>query len=146
MNKRCVYGLLGCAAWLAGCGAPPEKSGDQSRPGAAGSGIEMAAVPAGSFAMGSANQDEPDQKLHQVQVSAFFIDKYPVTQEVYEKWMGKNPSLWRGARNPVEQIRWREAAAFCNARSRAEGLRLAYDTNTWACDFDADGYRLPTEA
>jgi len=106
----------------------------------------MAAVPAGSFEMGSADQDQPDQKPHKVHVSAFFIDKYPVTQEVYEKLMGKNPSLWQGPRTPVDAIRWPDAAAFCNARSRAEGLQPAYDTNTWACGFDADGYRLPTEA
>ena len=143
---RCVYLLLGFAALLGGCGAPPEKTGEQPRPTATTSGIEMVAVPAGWFEMGSANQDEPDQKLHKVYVSAFFMDKYPVTQEAYEKLMGKNPSLWQGPRNPVEQIRWRDAAAFCNARSRAEGLQPAYDTNTWACDFDADGYRLPTEA
>jgi formylglycine-generating enzyme required for sulfatase activity len=96
--------------------------------------------------MGSPGQDEADQRLHKVSVSAFLIDKYPVTQEVYAKLMGKNPSLWKGPRNPVDQIRWPDAAAFCNARSQAQGLQPAYDTNTWACDFEADGYRLPTEA
>ncbi len=146
MNKRVCLLVLGCAALLSGCGASPEKTGGQPRPMTTASGIEIVAVPAGSFEMGSANQDEPDQRLHRVQVSAFSIDKYPVTQEVYEKLTGKNPSLWQGPRNPVEQIRWRDAAAFCNARSRAEGLQPAYNTNTWACDFDADGYRLPTEA
>jgi formylglycine-generating enzyme required for sulfatase activity len=131
---------------LGGCGASPEKTGEQARPLATNSGIEMVAVPAGWFDMGSANQDEPDQKLHKVHVSAFFMDKYPVTQEAYEKLMGKNPSLWRGPRNPVDQIRWPDAVAFCNARSQAQGLQPAYNTNTWTCDFDADGYRLPTEA
>ena len=145
-GPRGVYLLLSFAALLGGCGAPPDKTGEQPRPTATTSGIEMVAVPAGSFEMGSRDQDEPDQRLHKVYVSAFFIDKYPVTQEVYEKLMGKNPSLWKGPRNPVDQIRWRDAAAFCNARSRAQGLQPAYDTNTWACDFDADGYRLPTEA
>ena len=138
--------LLGGAALLGSCGGPPEKTGGQPRPVGAASGIEMVAIPAGWFEMGSANADEPDQKLHKVYVSAFFMDKFPVTQEAYEKLAGKNPSLWQGPRNPVEQIRWRDAAAFCNARSRAEGLHPAYDTNTWACDFDANGYRLPTEA
>ena len=106
----------------------------------------MVAVPAGSFEMGSANQDESDQKLHKVYIGAFYMDRYPVTQENYEKLMGRNPSLWKGALNPVDQIRWPDAGAFCNARSQAEGLQPAYDTNTWACDFNADGYRLPTEA
>ena len=74
------------------------------------------------------------------------IDKYPVTQEEYEKQMGANPSHWKSPQNPVEQIRWRDAAAYCNARSRAEGLPPAYDPQTWECDFAAAGYRLPTEA
>ncbi len=46
----------------------------------------------------------------------------------------------------MERVRWREAAAFCNQRSEAEGLRPCYDPKTWACDFTANGYRLPTEA
>jgi formylglycine-generating enzyme required for sulfatase activity len=46
----------------------------------------------------------------------------------------------------VERVRWREAAQFCNLRSAAEGLKPCYDPKTWACDFTADGYRLPTEA
>ena len=145
-GPRCVYVLLGFAALAGGCGAPPDKTADQPRPASTISGIEMVAIPAGSFEMGSPDQDEPDQRLHKVSVSAFLIDKYPVTQEVYEKSMGKNPSLWKGPRNPVDQIRWPDAAAFCNARSQAQGLQPAYDTNTWSCNFDADGYRLPTEA
>jgi formylglycine-generating enzyme required for sulfatase activity len=64
----------------------------------------MVAVPAGWFEMGSSNPDEPDQKLHKVYVSAFSMDKYPVTQEVYGKLMGKNPSLWQGPRHPVERV------------------------------------------
>ncbi len=138
--------VVAVAALLAGCDGPPGKTGDQPKPITNGSGIEMVAIPAGSFDMGSADQDESDQQRHKVHLSAFVIDKYPVTQEAYEKLIGKNPSLWKGPRRPVEQIRWRDAAAFCNARSLAEGLQAAYDTNTWACDFDADGYRLPTEA
>jgi formylglycine-generating enzyme required for sulfatase activity len=60
--------------------------------------------------------------------------------------MGKNPARRKGEQNPVERVRWREAIAFCNARSAAEGLRPCYDVKTGACDFAADGYRLPTEA
>ena len=35
---------------------------------------------------------------------------------------------------------------FCNKCSELDGLTPCYDLNTWQCDFDADGYRLPTEA
>jgi formylglycine-generating enzyme required for sulfatase activity len=47
---------------------------------------------------------------------------------------------------PAEQMRWTDAALFCNERSRAEELTPCYDEASFACDFDADGYRLPTEA
>jgi formylglycine-generating enzyme required for sulfatase activity len=131
---------------LCGCGAAGDAPAPDGREVTTTAGIEMVAIPGGEFQMGSDDPDEPDQPLHKVRLSGFWIDKYPVTQEQYEKLMGKNPSHWQGAANPVDQIRWRDAAAFCNARSRAEGLRAAYDPKTWECDFAADGYRLPTEA
>jgi formylglycine-generating enzyme required for sulfatase activity len=48
--------------------------------------------------------------------------------------------------HPVVNVTWYGAAAFCNYRSRAEGLDECYDPLTWECDFLRDGYRLPTEA
>ena len=108
------------------------------------SGIEMAQIPAGRFTMG--DEKEVDAKPHEVAVSSFYIDKYPVTQEQYKKVMGENPSRWKGDKNPVEQVRWSDAVKYCNARSLKEGLRPCYDLQTWQCNFGADGYRLPTEA
>jgi formylglycine-generating enzyme required for sulfatase activity len=104
----------------------------------------MILIPGGTFIMG--DKDEVDSPPHEVTVSAFYIDKYLVTQEQYEKLMGDNPSRWKGKTNPVEQMRWSDAVRFCNARSKAEGLEPSYDLNTWKCNFDANGYRLPTEA
>jgi formylglycine-generating enzyme required for sulfatase activity len=111
-----------------------------------GSAVEMVAIPGGTFEMGSAEADEIDQPRHTVYVSPLLLDKYPVTQEKYEQLMGVNPSHWKSPKRPVDRVRWRDAAAYCNARSRAEGLMPAYDPTTWECDFAADGYRLPTEA
>ena len=68
--------------------------------------------------------------------------------------------------NPVNYVSWYDALVYCNKRSRAEGLTPCYSikqsTNpdnwgtvptewddTWdaaTCNFDANGYRLPTEA
>ena len=87
-----------------------------------------------------------DAKPHDVSVSAFLIDRTLVTQEEYEKAMGDNPSRWKGPKNPVEHVRWSDAVRYCNKRSELEGLRPCYDLNTWKCDFEANGYRLPTEA
>ncbi len=147
LRLRCAYLALALpAAALCGCGGPSTPGKDASQALTTAGGIEMVALPGGWFEMGAGDADEPDQQLHKVFVSPFAIDKYPVTQQEYEKLMGANPSHWKGPQNPVEQIRWRDAAAYCNARSRAEGLQLAYDPKTWQCDFEADGYRLPTEA
>jgi formylglycine-generating enzyme required for sulfatase activity len=126
-----------------GCGSPSAPPADS--PTAVG-GSEMVPLPGGWFQMGSSDEEETDQPLHKVYVSPFWIDKCPITQEEYQQRMGLTPSHWKGPQQPVEQIRWRDAAAFCNARSKADGLQAAYDPNTWQCDFQADGYRLPTEA
>ncbi|MDD2331463.1 MAG: formylglycine-generating enzyme family protein, partial [Candidatus Cloacimonetes bacterium] len=67
------------------------------------------------------------------------------------------PSNWKGDNLPVEQVTWYDAIAYCNKRSLKEGLKPAYsiggNTNpsnwssgTISCDWNASGYRLPTEA
>ncbi len=108
-------------------------------------GQEMVLVPAEYFTMGDNRKDEPDERAHKVYVSAFYIDTRLVTQADYEKVMGANPAKWKGASHPVEQIRWTQAAEYCNARSKLEGLEPAYTPRTWECNFEAGGYRLPTE-
>jgi len=108
------------------------------------SGMEMVQLPAGRFTMG--DEKEIDAQPHEVVISSFYIDKYPVTQEQYKSVMGENPSRWKADKNPVEQVRWSDAVKFCNARSLKEGLQPCYDLQTWQCNFDANGYRLPTEA
>jgi formylglycine-generating enzyme required for sulfatase activity len=107
-------------------------------------GTEMVQIPAGRFTMG--DEKEVDATPHEVSISSFYIDKYLVTQEQYEKVMGGNPSRWKGDKNPVEQVRWSDAVKYCNARSVKEGLQPCYDLQTWECNFEANGYRLPTEA
>ncbi len=106
--------------------------------------VEMVLVPGGWFQMGS--DQEEDETPHRVHVSSFHMDKYEVTQEDYERVVGKNPSRWKGAKKPVDQIRWVDAVRYCNARSRSEGFDPVYDESTWQCDYNANGYRLPTEA
>jgi formylglycine-generating enzyme required for sulfatase activity len=107
----------------------------------------MSPIPAGSFLMGDADGADDEKPAHSVRVDAFLMDRYEVTQEQYERLAGReNRSRFRDPRRPVERVSWGEAALFCNARSRAEGLTLCYDEDTGKCDFAADGYRLPTEA
>ena len=106
----------------------------------------MILVPAGEFAMGSGQGKDDERPVHNVWVDSFWIDKHEVTQSCFARLTGKDPSHFKGAENPVERVPWGDAAWYCNHRSRAEGLEPCYDEETGACDFRANGYRLPTEA
>ena len=41
------------------------------------------------------------------------VAKHEVTQELWEKVMGENPSKWKGKRNSVELLSFAEAVDFC---------------------------------
>jgi formylglycine-generating enzyme required for sulfatase activity len=114
--------------------------------------ISLVRIEGGTFTMGSPsneperNSDEGPQ--HQVTVSAFYMGKYQVTQAEYEAVMGTNPSDFKGSNLPVEYVWWYDAVEFCNRLSQQEGLTPAYTisgTNV-SCNWNANGYRLPTEA
>jgi formylglycine-generating enzyme required for sulfatase activity len=105
---------------------------------------EMVSIPGGAFAMG--DKEQSDAPVHTVKIGPFQMDKNLVTQALYQRVIGSNPSRWKGDGNPVEQVRWSDAVRFCNKRSELEGLKPCYDLKTWQCDFGASGYRLPTEA
>ena len=128
--------VLNCAAAL-GVEAPKEIKTE--------SGVAMIALPGGTFTMGDPD-GEIDETPHAVTVGAFAIDKHEVTQEEYERVVGDNPSKVIAETNPVEQVRWSDAVRYCNERSRLEGLEPVYDLKTWKGNFEANGYRLPTEA
>jgi formylglycine-generating enzyme required for sulfatase activity len=148
---------------LDGCGqsgpALPNEPGGQGAARQAGalssveittpSGVYMVYVPGGEFLMGS-NQGDPDEApAHKVKVSAFLMDKFEVTQEMFAKAQMPNPSHWQESpQKPVERVRWRDAQRYCNERSLLEHLKPCYDEKTvdWDCDYGANGYRLPTEA
>ena len=108
-------------------------------------GLEMVVIPAGSFVMG--NDSVPDESpAHKVWISSFWMDRREVPQEQFRKYQMSDPSHFKGPGQPLEKINWTDAAMFCNERSMAEGLTPCYDEKTWVCNFDANGYRLPTEA
>ena len=50
------------------------------------------------------------------------------------------------ANDPMVEVSWYGAAAYCNWRSQQEGKEQRYNLSTWDCDFSKHGYRLPTEA
>lgn len=120
--------LLALSILLAACDAQP------STPAAG-----VAVLPKFSPASGGT--------LHQVPgEGSFYIDVHPVTQELYQKVMGVNPSKQKNPSAPVSGVQWVDAARYCNKASEMDGLKPCYDLKTWDCDPAADGYRLPTEA
>jgi formylglycine-generating enzyme required for sulfatase activity len=62
-------------------------------------------------------------------------------------WNGSTFGVVEGkANHPMVNVSWYGAVAYSNWRSAMEGRTPSYDTSTWACNFSANGYRLPTEA
>lgn len=47
---------------------------------------------------------------------------------------------------PMHHVSWYGACTYANWLSTRDGRAPCYDPTTWDCDFDADGFRLPTEA
>ena len=105
--------------------------------------LEMVAIPAGSFVMGSPESEpaslDDESPQHEVTIEPFFMGRYPVTQAQWqavaglpqiERSLNSNPSEFKGGFRPVEQVSWQEAAEFCARLSAYAGRE----------------YRLPTEA
>jgi formylglycine-generating enzyme required for sulfatase activity len=151
-----VLGVLGVVVLFAACGqrgseSPPTatpldaatvKKQQQENADALGVdveitnsiGMKLALIPAGEFMMGSPESEKDrssDEYQHKVRITKpFYLGVYEVTQAEYEKVMGENPSGFKGAANPVEQVSWDDANEFCRRLSAKEGKT----------------YRLPTEA
>jgi formylglycine-generating enzyme required for sulfatase activity len=129
-------------------------------------------VPPGRFEMGQTGVAEP---VHIVNITRkYFLGKNEVTQKEWFDIMDQNPSSAYGVGDnyPVYKVSWYSILVYCNLRSMAEGLTPCYticsqaapsgttDPDLWGripteqnnfwdeavCNFDAKGYRMPTEA
>ena len=134
----------------------------------------MVLIPAGEFVMGATTNMghesyADDVPQHTVYISAFYMDKYEVTsnlwREVFTWATNKGYSfgtvgIGKASDHPVHSVDWYDAIAWCNARSQRDGFTPCYTnadgsvyTNSTStsilaggCNWSADGYRLPTEA
>lgn len=95
-------------------------------------------------------KDEESGNEFTTEIKPFRLDKFPVTQDLYEKIMGKekNRSRFPGGDRPVENVSWFDAVEFCNLLSDEMGLKKVYTINgeNVEADFEAAGFRLPSEA
>jgi len=113
--------------------APTQVSGLKEMAVDLGGGVKMefVLIPAGSFMMGSDKKADA-KPVHRVTITKpFYLGKFEVTQEQWEKVMGNNPSRFKGAKNPVEQVSWEDSQKFM------EALKGKVPSQT---------FRLPTEA
>ena len=122
--------------------------------------------------IGNAVTNDPDiddADPTNVTVSAFYMDVNLVSSN---QWAGVytyatshaygfvNAGLGKAANHPVHTVDWWDCVKWCNARSEQAGLTPCYYTNaemtqvytsgqsgtTVYANWDANGYRLPTEA
>jgi len=122
--------------------APVPESKDMTIPLSEDVDLDMIWIEPGTFTMGSPESElgrQSNETQHQVTLTqGYWLGKYEVTQAQYEAIMGENPSYFKGADLPVEQVTWNNAVKFCEwltAQERAAGrLPEGYE------------YTLPTEA
>jgi formylglycine-generating enzyme required for sulfatase activity len=155
------------------CGKTEDKAEHSYTDGICECGMrEMVLIPAGTFQMGTEKGYGDDKPVHEVTITkSFYMRKYEVTQAEYEKYCSygsssPSSSYGDGDNYPAYYVSWYDALVYCNKRSMAEGLTPCYsisgntDPSKWGtvptssdstwnavvCDWNANGYRLPTEA
>jgi len=95
---------------------------------------DMVKVQGHCFRMGDITAAKADREspVHNVCLSDYFIGKYEVTQRLWQKIMGNNPSYFKkcGDDCPVEQVSWNDVQKFIRSLNSLTG----------------GNFRLPTEA
>jgi formylglycine-generating enzyme required for sulfatase activity len=99
--------------------------------------MEFVLIQPGSFSMGTANHDYDEKPVHQVTLTQpFYLGKYEVTQAQWEKVMGANPSHFKGAKLPVDNVSWDDCQLFLAALRKKVGKKFALPTEAqweYAC-------------
>ena len=95
--------------------------------------LALVLIPAGRFVMGSPPNEKGRTELEclptKVTISRpYYMGKYQVTQEQYEKIMGRSFSDVKGSRNPVERVSWNDATEFCRKVSELTGKTVRLPT------------------
>ncbi len=99
-------------------------------------GMRFVLIPAGSFTMGSPEEEmgrQKDEKQHRVVISkSFYMLETEVTQGHWDSLATPNPSAFKlGPYYPVDTVSWHEAVTFIQYLNKYE---------------ETTRYRLPTEA
>jgi formylglycine-generating enzyme required for sulfatase activity len=106
--------------------------------------LEMVYIPGETFYMGAPKTEKDsldyERPQHYVTVKPFYMGKYTITQEQWEKVvyscppvareLNSRPAYFPGDKLPVERVSWNDAVEFCARLSHKTGQK----------------YRLPSEA
>jgi formylglycine-generating enzyme required for sulfatase activity len=99
--------------------------------------MEFVLIRPGSFTMGSDVGHKDEIPVHKVTLTQpFYLGKYEVTQEQWEKVMGGNPSVFKGTNLPVENVSWNDCQSFLAELQRKTGRKFALPTEAqweYAC-------------
>jgi iron(II)-dependent oxidoreductase len=110
----------------------PLSAPSPSKPSALPKEVEgMMLIPEGYVTLGSNDTGETEKPLHRVLVQSFYMDKYEVTNEDYQRFCTatghRPPPYWKGnhcppglEKYPVVQVAWSDAMAY----ARWTGKRL----------------------
>lgn len=91
-----------------------------------------------SFVRGDLRGPEEERPPREITLKTpFSMAKYEMPQNLYEAVMGTNPSRWKGTRNSVEMMTWRDANECCRKLTK-----LLQDRKLIAAD---EEIRLPSE-
>jgi formylglycine-generating enzyme required for sulfatase activity len=103
--------------------------------------VEMVLIPAGEFVMGSDEYESDEKPAHRVYLDAYYIDKYEVTNELYELCVQLNFCL-----RPFDYSSYQRPSYYGN-QSYADYpvVNVTYEMARAYCE-DWRGARLPTEA
>ena len=88
-------------------------------------GYELVFIPGGVFMMGSPEDKKgrsDDETLHEVQISGFYIGRYPITNEEYGRFLADNPKMrepeywgeraYNQPNHPVIGVSWEDARTY----------------------------------
>jgi formylglycine-generating enzyme len=106
--------------------------------------FQMVQVQKGRFWMGDDNSGYTDEKpAHWVDIAQDFeLGQYPVTQALWAAVMGKNPSDFKGAKSPVENVTWNDIREEGGFLDRLNALPEVAALNAK----DGCRFALPSEA
>jgi formylglycine-generating enzyme required for sulfatase activity len=120
----------------------PPSSGDQMTGTISGVSVSFRYVPAGSF-----QRDNTAANVTTI-TKGYWMGETEVTQELFLKVMGVNPSEFNGSigkepdsgetqtQRPVENVSWYDAIAFCNKLSLLDGRNPVYSVTVSGSEVD----------